>query len=436
MFRYGPTRTGHNPIENKVGVGNVATLQENWSGGVTGAPTSPTVANGVAYVGSGFDLLAFDARGVKNCMGSPASCSPLWSAALSDLAGSATIANGVVYISGGSTLYAFDAAGVTGCSGTPKTCAPLWSASGPKGSNADASPVVVDGVVYVGFFNELLAFDAAGVTGCSGAPKTCVPLWIGIGNTHCLDFAVEISPPAVAQGIVYVACGGNDELFGAGRLFAFDADATTGCSTPPHPGTPKTCEPLWSADVGQVFEPPVVSNGAVYVNDATLQFGDGVGRLRVFDAAGVTGCSGTPKTCTPLWTADIGASLHTSAVAAGVVYVVSGGTLFAFDAAGTTGCSGSPKTCAPLWTTTPGGIATTSPAVANGVVYVGFNTFGPASTIHAFDATGTVGCSGTPKTCMPVWTASPGSPGARSPVIANGIVYGADENQLRAFALP
>ena len=46
------------------------------------------------------------------------------------------------------------------------------------------------------------------------------------------------------------------------------------------------------------------------------------------------------------------------------------GKLYAFSAAGTTGCSGTPKTCAPLWTsTTTNGPLYASPAVANGMVY-------------------------------------------------------------------
>src|SRR4029077_14463805 len=131
-----------------------------------------------------------------------------------------------------------------------------------------------------------------------------------------------------------------------------------------------------------------------------------------FSAAGTTSCSGTPKSCFPLWTALTGATgpdLQSSpAVADGIVYVGSGfypaGTLSAFDAAGTTNCSGTPKTCAPLWTApTLGGVGS-SPAVGNGVVYVGTNGGGS----YAFDAAGNTNCSGTPKTCAPLWTASAG----------------------------
>src|SRR5206468_496644 len=102
------------------------------------------------------------------------------------------------------------------------------------------------------------------------------------------------------------------------------------------------------------------------------------GKLYAFDAAGNTNCSGTPKSCTPLWTASTatqqpGNIAGPPTVANGVVYVVALAGMYAFDAAGTTNCSGSPKTCAPLWTTSTSGVDENigiAPAVANGVVYV------------------------------------------------------------------
>ena len=82
------------------------------------------------------------------------------------------------------------------------------------------------------------------------------------------------------------------------------------------------------------------------------------------------------------------------AVVDGVVYVGSyDHDLYAFDATGTVDCSGSPEVCAPLWTAPTGGIVVSSPVVADGVVYVGSYDHD----LYAFDATGTVDCSGTPK---------------------------------------
>jgi len=111
-------------------------------------------------------------------------------------------------------------------------------------------------------------------------------------------------------------------------------------------------------------------------------------------------------------------------VAGGVAYIGSeDGNLYAFSAAGTTGCSGTPKTCTPLWTAAGASGApplSPAPAVANGVVYAGSN-----GQLYAFSAAGTTGCSGTPKTCTPLWATGTSTNGATlsSPVVANGMVY-------------
>ena len=64
--------------------------------------------------------------------------------------------------------------------------------------------------------------------------------------------------------------------------------------------------------------------------------------------------------------------------------------------------------------------------MANGIVYVGGNNIGPTrptlGKLYAFDAAGTVNCSGTPKTCAPLWAATTGALW-ESPAVANGVVY-------------
>lgn len=60
------------------------------------------------------------------------------------LTSSPTVANGVVYVGSADTrLYAFNA---SGC-GHP-SCSPLWTF--PTGAEIEPSPVVANGVVYVG----------------------------------------------------------------------------------------------------------------------------------------------------------------------------------------------------------------------------------------------------------------------------------------------
>src|SRR5262249_40547514 len=161
------------------------------------------------------------------------------------------------------------------------------------------------------------------------------------------------------NGVVYI---GSDDR----HLYAFDAAGSTNCS-----GVPKICAPLWSAATdGRVVASPTVVNGVVYI-------GSQENRFYAFDAAGNINCSGTPKTCTPLWTATTGNMVFSSAaVANNVVYITSADSvvnssakLYAFDATGTTNCSGTPKTCAPLWTASMNNLALSSPAVVDGVVY-------------------------------------------------------------------
>jgi outer membrane protein assembly factor BamB len=382
--------------------------------------------------------------------------------------GSPAVANGVVYGSG-RDLYAFDAAGSTNCSGSPKSCAPLWRAS-PAGPNDDfGDPAVVGGVVYVPSVDPgdgadaVYAFDAAGSTNCSGSPKTCAPLWTAPTGGDVF------SPPTVAGGVVYVA---SDD----GNLYAFDAAGNTNCS-----GSPKTCGPLWTGSLigtNQNHTSPAVAGGVVYVAIAAVEVtGEEFSGLLAFDAAGNTNCSGTPKTCnslwgaslsnnfvvsspaaaggvvyvgdgdgklhafdaangTRLWIAPIGGSgapsiASSPAVANGVVYVGSkDNKLYAFDAAGSTNCSGSPKTCAPLWTVTTGDRIVSSPAVANGVVYVG--SFDHK--LYAFDAAGNTNCSGSPKTCAPLWTVTTGGALRSSPVVSHGAVY-VGSDRLYTFGL-
>ena len=60
---------------------------------------------------------------------------------------------------------------------------------------------------------------------------------------------------------------------------------------------PKACAPLWSV----VGWSPAVANGVLYVARVAHTF-----EVRAYDAAGVTKCGGSPKTCAPLWVGDTG----------------------------------------------------------------------------------------------------------------------------------
>jgi outer membrane protein assembly factor BamB len=309
--------------------------------------SSPTVANGVVYVGSSNHLQAFDAAGTTGCGGTPKICSPLWSASVGPIGNSSpVVSNNVVYVGSlDDNLYAFDAAGATNCSGTPKTCLPLWTA--PAGGPVQSSPAVANGTVYVGSDdNNLYAFDATGTTNCSGTPKTCSPLW------NATTAGKVESSPAVANGTVYVGSNGPSLLY-TNNLYAFDAAGATNCS-----GLPKTCSPLWiGSAIGGVESSPAVANGDVYV----VAVGHIEAEVLAFDAAGNAGCSGTPKICTPLWTkSDVGDVQSSPSVANGLLYVAEN-FLNVFDAAGH-GLGISIESCCS---------GPSSPAIANGMIYIG-----------------------------------------------------------------
>ena len=280
----------------------------------------------------------------------------------------AAFGNGSAFVvANDGTLSAFDAAGLTGCSGTPRRCAPLWTAS--VSDRFQSTPAVTNGVVYAQALDAVYAYDANGTIGCGGTPRTCAPLW----RTTSIGYAR--SAATVSGGMLF-ATGGRG-------LSAFDATGVRGCG-----GTPRMCAPLWTSTG---FDPagdaaPAIADGRIYVSD-----GD---ELLVFDEDGTLGCSGDPAVCAPLWSA--GGAQASPAVVDGVVYLAGGPHgLSAVDAAGITNCSGSPRRCQPLWTTTLDTIAAAdraAPAVAAGVAYLVV-----ADTLVAFDAHGRTGCGGSPR---------------------------------------
>jgi hypothetical protein len=114
--------------------------------------------------------------------------------------------------------------------------------------------------------------------------------------------------------------------------------------------------------------------------------------LRAYDAAGGS---------TPLWSSSTPVNGNVPAIADGIVYTITnvGNTLqlVAFDAAGVDNCTGSPKVCAPLFSANVGGaVADGTPVevvVAGDVVYVA----APAR-LSAVDAN----CGG--PTCQPLFS--------------------------------
>ncbi len=354
MFGFDAQHTHHNPYERILNVDNVSRLRQAWSISTGQTITSsPIVANGVVYVGSNDDkFYAFDATTGKQ----------KWNISTRHyITSSPAVADDLVYI-GSEALYALDAT-----TGKQK-----WVFS-PTGLRAIGfSPVVTNGVIYVGSFNEGSSYDGMlyAVDAITGEQK-----W---ASSPAGGWAPS-SSPAVAHGLIYV--GSYD-----GSLHAFDA--VTGQSR-------------WSAPMGDiVFSSPTVVDDLVYV-------GSRDGKLYAFDAT-----TGQQK-----WDASTGAAIFVSspAVANSLVYIGSNdGKLHAFDT--TTGQQ--------KWVAATGsGITSSSPIVANGLVYIGSHD----SALYAFDAT----------TGQQKWVAATSDIIDSSPAVANGWVYiGSDDHKLYAYSLP
>jgi outer membrane protein assembly factor BamB len=264
--------------------------------------------------------------------------------------------------------------------------------------------------------------------------------------------------PIVVSGTVYLPA--SDDV-----LHGYDAAGVKNCS-----GTPKTCTDVWRGEeafgVGRVSpsaggavvyvgstngvsdiyaysrdDPrsdwissfpgsgivgaPTLSNGYLYTTSVTEH-----PRLSVFDAVKKpANCDDFIfLICKPIWIADAGNNGSEPTVAGGVVYIGTVSGLAAFDAAGSIGCGGAPKTCTPLWTATGG--AVDAIAVTADSVYA----VSPGGDVSVFDAHAGAGCSGTPKHCAPLWTEATGSPTSSSPAIAgNTLLLGSSDGKLYAF---
>ena len=130
--------------------------------------SSPAVANGVVYVGSGGTYPAYANKlnaFAVGCASGGGSCTPLWTANTSSGIGDPAVANGVVYVGSGGDRYAF----AVGCASGGATCTPLWTSSTAGGGSSFA---VANGVVYVGG-DKLYAYalPAAATLAVSGVPS-------------------------------------------------------------------------------------------------------------------------------------------------------------------------------------------------------------------------------------------------------------------------
>jgi outer membrane protein assembly factor BamB len=327
VFGDNPARTRSSP-DSSISADAVGTLTAAWTA-TGGGASSPAVANGRVYVGSGdHHLYAFDA----------ATGASVWSVTAAGGFSSPAVANGIVYVgSDDHKVYAFDAT----------TGATAWTVT--TGDAVESSPAVVSGIVYVGSDDHTVyALNAAtgaivwtATTGNSVFSSPAIAngivyvgsldgkVWALNATTGATVWSVTTggaveSSPAVANGVAYV--GSLD-----GKVWALDA--TTGAT-------------IWTTTTTGGFSSPAVANGTVYV-------GSDVGKVWALNAT--TGAT--------VWSVTTGGAVESSpAVANGIVYVGSDDhDVYAFDTA----------TGATVWTATTGNSVFSSPAVANGTVYAG-----------------------------------------------------------------
>jgi uncharacterized repeat protein (TIGR01451 family) len=245
-----------NPYETVLGVNNVGELKLKWQNAASISLPSPAVVNGVVYVGAndGHVYALNASTGVQ-----------LWSSFVGyPVPSSPAVANGMVYFGSGhdASVYALDAS----------TGAKVWSYG--TASVVDCWPTVANGVVYVdseGVNGNVYALDASTgallwnsatgyfITTHSPAVANGV-VYVGTlnGNVHALNASTGVplwnsaaagdsiySSPAVANGAVY---------FGSYDHNVYALNASTGAL-------------LWSYATGDhIFtSSPAVASGVVYI---------------------------------------------------------------------------------------------------------------------------------------------------------------------------
>ena len=405
--KYDLANTNHNPTERTLAVGNISGLHEQWTSAPLGSTTTspPIVFDGKVFVGTWAGLQAFDANGVQGCSGTPKVCAPLWTAP--GFGYQPFVHDGRV-VAGGSDAYGtFDPDGVVGCSGSPVVCEPQatvaidgslsllaggsevfvlsidWDTGDPQVQVFDdavldtgcsepclpartyavpcendggfcegldfavtASHVIVTYSTWGGWREDgvIMAFDRAGVAGCTGAPLTCAALWTrntGMSTVAAHD-SVIVAPQTIVEDL-----GISTEV--TSEIGVFDEE--TGAH-------------LWSSAT-ELDGSPFPGEVAIAAGSAHYR-PDGATEVRAFPLV-PGGCT---TDCPPSHVADVqGFSAVGPRLAAGMVFVGSNLGIQAFDAAGVTGCSGSPVVCSPLVIASASGGANIGElVVANGTV--------------------------------------------------------------------
>ena len=392
----GPDRTGYNPFETVISAANVADLTEQWT-----APTDevgvgdPVVSNAGVHVNAGNgSYYGFD----------PATGTRLWKR---DLAPEGSFLFGSQPFADAGTLLVSYGRGNLGGSYTVER---LDGATG-------ASLGIVDtfGVVN-GQRGSLMVQHRVGF-GSGGPVATSLKVsdsadpavgWSGIvyPSTNMSAPAVTLGEAGVYQAGIGFVSTADPFTFGNGvRAWALSGVATC--------GSPGIRCPKWATPLDGSGTIPVLNDAESVLYTAT--------------AAGTAYAVSTADGSI-LWSAPLGAPASAiPALADGVLYVpTADGRLVALDG---DGCGA--VTCSPLWSATVGAGTTGSisdqPAVAGGVVFTGWGD----GSVHAFAA---AGCGSA--TCSPLWSASTGSAISGAPAVSNGQLYvGTQDGRVVAYGL-
>lgn len=351
FFRADPNRTGimPGPLPDTVPT-------EAWRASIGDNPfffAAPVVAGGVVVYGGSANVLAFDAETGE----------AQWQFPVGGLSSSPAITDGLVII-GNETgdLVALDL----------ETGTEQWRFADPQGAQMGSSPVVVDGMVYLGALMQDASLPGSGVNAVNAATGALV--WSAATTGQVLG------SPAVSGGLVVVG-----DL--AGNMYAFDAASGA-----------LVWETFLVAN-GRLQSSPAIVNDTVYIGCCANQLQ--IGYLMTFDLN--TGVEG--------WAYQTNADVVGSpAVDADTVYVGSAdGNFYALAADGSS----------IRWVfETGGGIASSAALVDGAVVFTSGN-----GQLYALDS----------ESGAEVWAYDVGAPTGASPVVSNGMIYLVVEGQLLAL---
>jgi outer membrane protein assembly factor BamB len=370
--------------------------------------SSVAVANGNVYVGSGGPAATsgFSVFAAAGCGQGIVVCAPTWSAANGGSSTNLTVANDVVYAAfSDNTLRAFDATGVTGCSGG--TCSSLWTNNGSSAYGYGIA--VVNGVVYVGTVSG--ALNAFFIYVPSGAPT------ISLTGLYNPVAGVASGPPTSTIIISGQNFGDAEKVTITMGTTKATAQTTAGAfsTTLTIPGT--TLPATYTVNAvggtsGRTAQAPFL----VQTNWPNFGFDPQRSHYNPYENI-LTTSNVNSQSLHLKWSYSTLNKVATSpAVADGYIYISSvDHKLYALNA----------KTGRRQWYFDAKNPSYGSPTVANGVVYILTYNY----TLHAFNA-----ATGARLWSAVIGNAKLGYPNQSSPVVVNGVVYiGSGNDYLYAF---